>query len=116
MEITNDRIFCNSTDNAISITNLEKYWFLCYLFLSLYVCIHCNLDFASVKIFFYVFKGFVIPVNIRVTDANDNTPQFVNAPYVLNISEVRRKEKDSLHFNVMRVFYFNANVKCFFKC
>ncbi|XP_076238326.1 protocadherin Fat 4-like Cad96Ca [Calliopsis andreniformis] len=32
--------------------------------------------------------GFVIPVNIRVTDANDNAPQFVNAPYVLNISEV----------------------------
>ncbi|XP_076682197.1 protocadherin Fat 4-like Cad96Ca [Andrena cerasifolii] len=32
--------------------------------------------------------GFVIPVNIRVTDANDNVPQFVNAPYVLNISEV----------------------------
>ncbi|XP_020711397.2 protocadherin Fat 4 [Athalia rosae] len=32
--------------------------------------------------------GFVIPVNIRVTDANDNAPQFINAPYVLNISEV----------------------------
>ncbi|XP_031775715.1 protocadherin-16 isoform X3 [Apis florea] len=32
--------------------------------------------------------GFVIPVNIRVTDANDNAPQFVNSPYVLNISEV----------------------------
>lgn len=32
--------------------------------------------------------GFVIPVNIRVTDANDNAPIFVNAPYVLNISEV----------------------------
>ncbi|XP_018353718.1 PREDICTED: protocadherin Fat 4-like [Trachymyrmex septentrionalis] len=31
---------------------------------------------------------FIIPVNIRVTDANDNTPQFVNAPYMLNISEV----------------------------
>lgn len=35
-------------------------------------------------------QGFVIPVNIRVTDANDNAPQFINAPYVLNISEVRR--------------------------
>ena len=33
----------------------------------------------------------MIPVNIRVTDANDNAPQFVNAPYVLNISEVRNK-------------------------
>ncbi|XP_034941615.1 protocadherin-8 isoform X2 [Chelonus insularis] len=32
--------------------------------------------------------GFVIPVNIRVTDANDNAPLFVNAPYILNISEV----------------------------
>ncbi|XP_063986615.1 protocadherin Fat 4 isoform X2 [Diachasmimorpha longicaudata] len=32
--------------------------------------------------------GFMIPVNIRVTDANDNAPQFVNAPYILNISEV----------------------------
>lgn len=32
--------------------------------------------------------GFVIPINIRVTDANDNAPEFVNAPYVLNISEV----------------------------
>ncbi|XP_014295859.1 protocadherin Fat 4 isoform X1 [Microplitis demolitor] len=31
---------------------------------------------------------FSIPVNIRVTDANDNAPQFVNAPYILNISEV----------------------------
>lgn len=30
----------------------------------------------------------MIPVNIRVTDANDNAPQFINAPYVLNISEV----------------------------
>ena len=33
-------------------------------------------------------QGLSIPVNIRVTDANDNAPQFVNAPYVLNISEV----------------------------
>nr|XP_022918947.1 protocadherin Fat 4 [Onthophagus taurus]XP_022918948.1 protocadherin Fat 4 [Onthophagus taurus] len=31
---------------------------------------------------------FVIPVNIRVTDVNDNFPKFVNAPYELNISEV----------------------------
>ncbi|EFN78140.1 cadherin-related tumor suppressor [Harpegnathos saltator] len=29
-----------------------------------------------------------IPVNIRVKDVNDNSPQFINAPYVLNISEV----------------------------
>ncbi|XP_001942850.2 protocadherin Fat 4 [Acyrthosiphon pisum] len=32
--------------------------------------------------------NFAIPVSIRVTDANDNAPIFVNAPYVLNISEV----------------------------
>lgn len=32
--------------------------------------------------------GFVIPINIRVTDANDNSPVFINAPYILNISEV----------------------------
>lgn len=39
---------------------------------------------------FFLLKGYIIPVNIRVTDANDNSPQFINAPYVLNISEVRR--------------------------
>ncbi len=31
---------------------------------------------------------FTIPVNIRVTDVNDNAPQFVGAPYMLNISEL----------------------------
>lgn len=35
-----------------------------------------------------ILQGFVIPVNIRVTDANDNAPKFINAPYILNISEV----------------------------
>jgi hypothetical protein len=44
-------------------------------------------------------QGFVIPVNIRVTDANDNAPQFINAPYVLNISEVS---------HVTDVTYYNA--------
>ncbi|XP_037076459.1 protocadherin-like wing polarity protein stan [Pollicipes pollicipes] len=29
-----------------------------------------------------------IPVNIRVQDVNDNAPQFIGAPYTLNISEV----------------------------
>ncbi|CAG9859531.1 unnamed protein product [Phyllotreta striolata] len=32
--------------------------------------------------------GFVVPVSVRVTDVNDNAPAFINAPYVLNISEV----------------------------
>ncbi|XP_028129722.2 protocadherin beta-12-like [Diabrotica virgifera virgifera] len=32
--------------------------------------------------------GFVIPINVRVTDVNDNAPIFINAPYILNISEV----------------------------
>lgn len=35
-----------------------------------------------------MFFSFIIPVNVRVTDANDNSPVFINAPYVLNISEV----------------------------
>lgn len=34
------------------------------------------------------FYRFIIPINIRVTDANDNSPVFINAPYILNISEV----------------------------
>ena len=32
--------------------------------------------------------GFTIPVNIRVTDVNDNGPIFQNSPYKLNISEL----------------------------
>lgn len=32
--------------------------------------------------------GFTIPVNIRVTDVNDNAPIFQNDPYKLNISEL----------------------------
>ncbi|XKL64605.1 hypothetical protein PGB90_004691 [Kerria lacca] len=32
--------------------------------------------------------SFIIPVNIRVTDVNDNAPQFISAPYLLNASEV----------------------------
>ncbi|XP_063696406.1 protocadherin beta-12 [Culicoides brevitarsis] len=32
--------------------------------------------------------SFVIPVNIRVTDVNDNAPQWVAAPYILTLSEV----------------------------
>lgn len=33
-------------------------------------------------------QSFVIPVNIRVTDVNDNAPQWVGAPYTLPLSEV----------------------------
>ncbi|XP_062714669.1 protocadherin Fat 4 [Aedes albopictus] len=32
--------------------------------------------------------SFLIPVNIRVTDVNDNSPAWIGAPYVVNISEV----------------------------
>ncbi|XP_076032674.1 protocadherin Fat 4-like Cad96Ca isoform X2 [Oratosquilla oratoria] len=32
--------------------------------------------------------SFTIPVNIRVTDDNDNAPVFVNEPYFVNVSEV----------------------------
>ena len=31
---------------------------------------------------------FTIPVNIRVTDVNDNAPGFVGSPYTLNVSEL----------------------------
>ena len=33
-------------------------------------------------------KSLTIPVNIRVTDANDNSPIFRNSTYFINISEV----------------------------
>ena len=33
-------------------------------------------------------QSLTIPVNIRVTDANDNSPIFRNATYSVNISEV----------------------------
>ena len=36
----------------------------------------------------YCSSGFTIPVVVRVTDVNDNTPNFVDAPYHLNISEL----------------------------
>ncbi|XP_037028708.1 protocadherin beta-12 isoform X2 [Bradysia coprophila] len=32
--------------------------------------------------------SFVIPVNIRVTDVNDNAPEWIGAPYSLHLSEV----------------------------
>ncbi|XP_053680420.1 cadherin EGF LAG seven-pass G-type receptor 1 [Anopheles nili] len=32
--------------------------------------------------------GIIIPVNIRVTDVNDNAPTWIGAPYKLNLSEV----------------------------
>lgn len=33
-------------------------------------------------------QSFVVPVNIRVTDANDNAPQWIGSPYLLTLSEV----------------------------
>ncbi|KAH8399430.1 hypothetical protein KR215_010070, partial [Drosophila sulfurigaster] len=32
--------------------------------------------------------SFVIPVNVRVTDVNDNAPQWIGTPYTLTLSEV----------------------------
>lgn len=37
---------------------------------------------------FVSLQSFVIPVNIRVTDINDNAPQWIGAPYSLSLSEV----------------------------
>lgn len=33
-------------------------------------------------------QSFVIPVNVRVTDVNDNAPQWIGTPYTLTLSEV----------------------------
>ncbi|EDW38484.1 GL12620 [Drosophila persimilis] len=33
-------------------------------------------------------ESFVIPVNVRVTDVNDNAPQWIGTPYTLTLSEV----------------------------
>jgi hypothetical protein len=49
-------------------------------------------------------QSFVIPVNIRVTDANDNAPQFLQAPYVLNISEVPNNQKSTILRNKIILF------------
>lgn len=38
--------------------------------------------------FFFFLQSFVVPVNIRVTDVNDNAPQWIGAPYSLSLSEV----------------------------
>ena len=35
------------------------------------------------------FQSLTIPVNIRVTDANDNAPVFHNGPYHVSVSEVK---------------------------
>jgi hypothetical protein len=40
--------------------------------------------------------GFTIPVIVRVTDVNDNTPNFIDSPYHLNISGV----------NLLKLFSF----------
>jgi len=37
---------------------------------------------------FFVTKTLTVPVNVRVTDANDNSPVFRNASYSVNVSEV----------------------------
>ena len=37
---------------------------------------------------FLTFQDTRIPIVIRVTDSNDNSPIFFNAPYFVNVSEV----------------------------
>ena len=34
------------------------------------------------------FSSALVPVNIEITDVNDNNPQFVGEPYAITISEV----------------------------
>ncbi|XP_077288016.1 protocadherin Fat 4-like Cad96Ca [Arctopsyche grandis] len=41
--------------------------------------------------------GFEIPVSIRVTDANDNAPVWVNAPYRLRVAELTAPGSRALH-------------------
>lgn len=42
-------------------------------------------------------QGFEIPVSIRVTDANDNAPVWVNAPYRLRVAELTAPGSRALH-------------------
>ncbi|XP_058446695.1 protocadherin Fat 2 isoform X2 [Malaya genurostris] len=48
---------------------------------SVHVNVICDRKYTAVPVV-------LIPVNIRVTDVNDNSPQWIGAPYVANISEV----------------------------
>lgn len=55
------------------------------------MCIYKNV--VGSKFLCFVFlqcfsQSFVIPVNVKVVDVNDNSPQWVGAPYILSISEV----------------------------
>lgn len=46
-------------------------------------------SFVNCFFFFHFYlKSFVIPVNVHVTDVNDNAPKWIGAPYHLTLSEV----------------------------
>lgn len=42
----------------------------------------------NLRFLHFLFQSFVIPVNVKVIDVNDNAPQWIGAPYILSISEV----------------------------
>lgn len=60
---------------------------------------------------FHFLQSFVIPVNVRVTDINDNAPEWINAPYSLPLSEVTvpgtRSDQNSYieEFKMISVFF-----------
>ena len=55
--------------------------------LNVFTCNRVNQDF--INLMDLTFQSLTIPVNIRVTDANDNAPVFHNGPYHVSVSEVK---------------------------
>lgn len=54
-------------------------------------------------------QSLTIPVNIRVTDANDNSPVFRNATYSVNISEVYHFETTIRRANIQNSNSFEVD-------
>ena len=50
-------------------------------------------------------KRKTIPLYVRVSDINDNTPRFINLPYVANIPEVSVLNLDSI-LRTHQIWYF----------
>ncbi len=38
-----------------------------------------------------------IPIIVRVSDVNDNIPEFINTPYEASVAEVRTKQLSNFH-------------------